>query len=352
MLGSPRIVAIDDDERHLAGLADCLNRRGVACLRIRFTGNPAGIVACPDVRIVFADLHLVTGNQSDQQMFSTIGGLLRDTIKPRGPYFIILWTRYPERAAALRDFLDRLGMDGPTPFDVLPLGKEDHLDSEGGIKDDGALIEAIEMITRQLPQLAALFDWEGSVLGATGQTVSSILELAAAEGRARRAAELGSVLSRLAVEAVGAKNVDTDRFRAVNEALLPILADRIANHRSVAQEEAIWDEALQSAAGVPDLLLDKAARLNTLIHIDEGSTATGAEPGAVVRIPKRYLRRFAGWFGLSEQDAASGSFAASIPAARMTSAAGCWSSVRQFVTTLRPNRELSPSILGLISRRS
>ena len=65
MLGSPRIVAIDDQEEHLAGLADCLNRNGVACLQIRFTGDPTEIPACPDVRVIFADLQLVPGPRSD-----------------------------------------------------------------------------------------------------------------------------------------------------------------------------------------------------------------------------------------------------------------------------------------------
>ena len=99
MFGSPRIVAIDDDRDHLVGLADSLNRRGVACLRIHFTGDPTEIEACPDVRIIFADLHLGMGSPSDHKAnFSMIGGLLRKTIKPCGPYFIILWTQFPEQA--------------------------------------------------------------------------------------------------------------------------------------------------------------------------------------------------------------------------------------------------------------
>ena len=316
MLASPRIVAIDDVQEHLNGLADCLNRQGVSCLRVHFTGDPTRITACPDVRIVFADLHLGMGNPSDHMTnFGMIDGLLRDTIKPRGPFFIILWTEFDEEAAALRDFLYRRPT-GPKPFDVLPLGKGDHLDLDGNIRDDGALMEAIETITRQSPQLATLLDWEGNVLRATGQTVSSILEMAAEEGGEQQAGELGRILSRLAVEAVGVENVDRDRFRAVNEALLPILADRIASYRPVAWEEAIWSAALEPAASLPNLTLDKAARLNSLIHIDQSSSFNGTEPGVVVPIPKRYLRRFARCFGLSEQDAAVGEFRCKYPRPR------------------------------------
>ena len=122
MWGSPRIIAIDDDPHHLRGLVDCLNRHGTACRQIHFTGDPSGVRACPDVRIIFADLHLGMGTPSDHKSnFSMIGGLLQNTIKPSGPYFITLWTQFPEQAEALRTFLDRLDTDVTKPFDVLSL---------------------------------------------------------------------------------------------------------------------------------------------------------------------------------------------------------------------------------------
>ena len=252
MLGSPRIIAIDDQPDHLQGLADCLNQQGIACLRIHFTGDPADVQVCPDVRIIFADLHLGMGSPSDHKSnFSMIGGLLRDTIKPSGPYFIILWTQFPEQAEALRTFLDRPDTDVAKPFDVQPLAKADHLDPHGRVKDEEVLIEAIKGIVGDSPQLASLFDWEGWVLAATGRTVSSILDLAAAEGTAERAKEVGKILSRLAIEAVGANNVETDPFRAVNEALLPILADRMSALRSGVPQQEIWSKALEPVAGLP-----------------------------------------------------------------------------------------------------
>ena len=309
MLGSPRIIAIDDQPDHLQGLADCLNQQGIACLRIHFTGDPADVQVCPDVRIIFADLHLGMGSPSDHKSnFSMIGGLLRDTIKPSGPYFIILWTQFPEQAEALRTFLDRPDTDVAKPFDVQPLAKADHLDPHGRVKDEEVLIEAIKGIVGDSPQLASLFDWEGWVLAATGRTVSSILDLAAAEGTAERAKEVGKILSRLAIEAVGANNVETDPFRAVNEALLPILADRISALRSGVPQQEIWSKALEPVAGLPGLSLENAARLNSLVHIAEPETAAAAERGVVVCLPRRYRRRFDRCFGLSEQDAAAKEF--------------------------------------------
>ena len=309
MLGSPRIIAIDDERDHLLGLADCLNQQGIACLRMHFTADPTDITVCPDVRIIFADLHLGMGSPSDHKSnFSMIGGLLRDTIQPSGPYFIILWTRFPEQAKELRVFLDRLDTDVSKPFDVQSLDKANHLGPDGRVRDEEALIEAIKGIVRNSPQLAALFDWEGRVLGSTGRTVSSILDLATAEGTAQRANEVGRILSRLAIEAVGASNVETDAFRAVNEALLPILADRISALRSGVPQQDIWSEALEPVAGLPSLSLENAARLNSLVHVAEADTVAGTERGVVVGLPKRYLRRFDRCFGITQQDAAAREF--------------------------------------------
>ena len=43
MYTSPRVIAIDDDTRHLSGLVTGLNSHGVACLSIHFTNEPIRI---------------------------------------------------------------------------------------------------------------------------------------------------------------------------------------------------------------------------------------------------------------------------------------------------------------------
>ena len=307
-MASPRIVVIDDDPEHLRGLADCLNQQGFACLRVHFTGDPADVKVCPDVRRIFADLHLGMGNPSDHMTnFSMIGGLLQDSIQPSGPYVIILWTQFPEQADELRVFLERLGTDVARPFDVRPLAKADHL-ANGHVKDQDALVNAIDGIVRDSPQLAAMFDWEARVLGATGRTVSSILELAGTAGMAQRGKEVGRILTRLAIEAVGENNVNGDRFRAVNEALLPILADRISALRSSAPDQKPWSQALEPIAGLPGLSLDNAARLNSLVHIADADETDATERGVVVGLPGRYQRRFERCFGIGEVEAAANEF--------------------------------------------
>ena len=78
-LTAPRIIAIDDDEKHLEGLVQGLNRYGAACLPVHFTGE-AAIAPCSQVRLIFADLHLADSPPGDhKQDFSTIGGLIEES---------------------------------------------------------------------------------------------------------------------------------------------------------------------------------------------------------------------------------------------------------------------------------
>ena len=306
MLGSPRIIAIDDQAEHLSGLANCLNRNGVACLQIHFTGDPGGIKACPDVRIIFADLHLGSGAPSDHTTdFSTLGGLINYTIRPTGPYLIVLWTQYPRQAPALRDFLDqRLGEGVTKPFDVCPLPKSDHMDNEGNIIDE-KLMEAVCEIVRGLPQLGALFEWEGQVLGAAGQTVSSILEMVSGEDREKRARKVGKILGRLAREAVGKDHVDKDRFYAVNDALLPILADRVATIPSGKIDRDLWERAFKIPEKLKMGSVSRAARLNRLVHIADGEGVRATERGVVVPLPSSYRHEFDDYFLIAEDNAAT-----------------------------------------------
>ncbi|WP_419857173.1 hypothetical protein [Candidatus Palauibacter irciniicola] len=309
MLGSPQVIAIDDREDHLAGLANCLNQNGVACLQIHFSEDHTGIHACPDVRIIFADLHLVPGTASDHTAdFAVIGGLLENTIRPTGPYYVVLWTQYPEQAPALHEFLDeRLGGGVTKPFDVCPLPKSDHIDQDGNIADE-PLMEAIYSIVRGLPQVGALFDWEGQVLGAAGRTVSSILALASQGDGDGRADRLGRILGRLAVEAVGREHVERDRFRAINDALLPILADRVAEMGMEALDQQLWDEALTMPETAVMSSVERAARLNRLVHIADPDGISATERGAVVLLPESYRDGFQDYFGLAEPQAAEKQF--------------------------------------------
>ena len=305
MLPPPRIIAIDDELEHLEDLTRGLNRYGSACLPIHFTGDAANIPACPHVRVVFADLHLNPGPQGEHvQHFGTLGGLIEETIKPSGPYIIVLWTQYPDQAQNLLDFLTERLQHAPKPFAVHPLDKNHHLVLEDREKGAESIVAAIEEIVSEHPQVRALLNWEERVLGAAADTVSSIMELAefAREG-VTPGEEVGRLLASMAVEAVGRKHVDEDRFRAVNEALLAFLGDRVASMRSREGENAVWQTAFGDAK--PQLSLDEAAKLNRLLHIASSNPDNDStERGTVINLPEQFCgEMFTRIFGLDPEEA-------------------------------------------------
>ena len=309
-LPAPRVVVIDDELKHLDGLTRGLNWYGTACLPIHYTGKMADIPPCPHVRVIFADLHLRSGPPGDYpQDFSVIGGLLEDEIKPSGPYLIVLWTMFPEQADHLRDYL-KVGLQGvPKPFAVQALNKNDYLDPQGGVQNPESLVQAIRRIVVEQPQIGALLNWEERVLGAAANAVSSIMELAeSAAEDVRPGEEVGRLLVSLAVAAVGEEHAGEDRFRAVNEGLLPILGDRIASMRSREADNTLWQDALGEVGTGQGLFQDEAARLNRLLHIAPPD-GDGTERGVVIALPEEFSgEAFAETFDLTPEVAAEKQF--------------------------------------------
>ena len=308
MLPAPRVVVIDDEPAHLEGLTRGLNQYGTACLPVHYTGETETISPCPSVRVVFADLHLSGGPPADHaQDFSTIGGLLEGTIRPSGPYLIVLWTMYPDQADHLLDFLkDRL-RKVPKPFAVYALDKNDHLDPRGAVKDPKSLADAIRQVVSKQPQIGALLNWEERVLEAAADTVSSIMTLAeSAVGNSGK--EVGRLLTCLALAAIGEQHAREDLFRAVNEGLLPILGDRIASLRSREADNELWKTALARVKAEIKLSRDEAARLNQLLHIAP-SDGDGSERGSVILLPDEFVgEAFTKTFELSAEEAAKNQF--------------------------------------------
>jgi len=313
MLSTTRIIAIDDEREHLSSLMEGLAQYGAACLPIYFNGNVMDIPPCPHARIIFADLHLIGGAQSHDHKkdFGAIGGLIEDTIKPSGPYFIILWTRYADKANLLHDFLkERLG-DMPKPLIVCALDKNEHLDlEEGNIKNPLLLVESIKDAVSKQPQVAALLNWEERISDAASNTVSSILKLGSVADAENE--ELDKLLGNLASAAVGENRVTDDHFRSVNNALLPILADRIASIKSQDDNtnSELWQAAFAKSATKEKLTPGKIAKLNHWLHIDDSEDkGMSTERGAVISLLKMCREdKFKEIFGLAQDEAAKQEF--------------------------------------------
>ena len=283
-----------------------LNQYGFSCLQVHFTGDMEGIDPCSHVRVIFADLHLGAGPVSDHARdFAIIGGFIEETVKPSGPYFIVLWTMYPEQAASLQENLEERLQAVTKPFAVLPLNKSDHLDGKGNVKSIKKLVEAIKSIVETQPQIAALFNWEERVSEAVADTVASIFRMV---GDGDRSQEVGRLLAQLAVAAAGKGRVEQDRFQAVNEALLPILVDHIASLRLRDKDDETWKAAFTRDNIKEKLSLEEKAKLNRRIHIDSTEANQGADRGAVIALPDEFSNIFDQTFSLTQEDAAENQF--------------------------------------------
>ncbi len=75
--------------------------------------------------------------------FSVIGALLEEAIRPSGPYLMVLWTIHPDQAPALRTFLGERLRDVAKRVNVLPLGKAEHLDGDGKVRNEPRLARTI-----------------------------------------------------------------------------------------------------------------------------------------------------------------------------------------------------------------
>ena len=299
---APRIIVIDDEKEDLHKLTEGINRYGAACLPFHYPDDTEHIRPCPHVRVIFADLHLdetgASGN--DKKHFGVIGGLISETIRPSGPYLLILWTKYAGKASSLRQFLDQRLKRTPAPKPLAVKAIDKKILFEDPSEDDPNIEKLVEEITNsfnQFPQIAALLSWEEMVLDAAGDTVSSIF------GLVENNEQVSEILAHLAVGAVGRDHVENDRFHAVNEALLPILTDRIAA-ATRKDDQGIWQRAFDMSDIASSLSLEKAARLNRLVQIDP-ATDNGARNGSVIALPDKFLKKnFEKQFGLKQQEAA------------------------------------------------
>ena len=351
ILPRPQVVAIDDEPEHLDGLVKGLALCGVASLPVLYRSESEEVRACPHVRVIFADLHLGVGTPSDHtQDFSTIGGLLEDRIQPTGPYMIVLWTRFADQARRLEEFLRRVKRV-PAPFAVRALDKSEFLDEHGRLKNAASLVRAVERCVREEPQLGALLNWEGRVLDAAAESVASIAELARTNDTPTKNG-LGGVLRSLAAAGVGKSRVSDAPFRGVNDALVPILADRIAFLESLADEDDLWREAIGVRENGQELDEAGSARLNRLLHIDsavrENREQNGGRSSHCLRSIRETRSNMRSICVRNRRRA--NNFDTSSQGGTTAPCDGCWYRRRRRVTTRRDIRDLYHSFLALTCR--
>lgn len=307
-LPKPRVVAIDDELHALDAISDALNSTGAACLKLHYSGNIPPEISLDQTRVLFMDLHLSGPAGTQSQNFSTIGGILRDVLpRENGPFVLIIWTIFPNQVDGLMEFLYERLHETPfaIPAHIATLSKIDHI-RENRIVNREGLIETINNAIEANPHVAALVNWEARATEAASDTIAAVLDLVGPDKRmpGDLRSELERLLNALATVAVGASNVGKDRFAAVNEALVPILYDRISRLKVNTEDEKLWATAISKPGSNAKLSPSEAAKLNSMLHVEfDTDSATASDRGIVLECPDELItvERFKEVFGVKPE---------------------------------------------------
>lgn len=302
MFASPRYVVIDDKKNHLQAIVEAFQSLGTPCVGVHYQSEHD-----PDpkyfsgVRCLFMDLHLNdSGASSDsKQHFATIASILRAVISPDGgPYALFLWTEHAQHSQKLSEYLDsRLNDDESfaRPVAVLALDKNKYIEPNTGTPTSvDKLSAAIRENVENIPQLAALMEWELSVLGGVNKTLAALADLVPSSKKNSNdyPDSLDATMSILAAEAVGKNNVGVNPKGALSECLAPILQDRLLYQISNDESE-VWTKAVTKFKD-PNAEVDKEQipQINRMLHFSTGDL-TASRPtdwGAVIEFPNLCLK--------------------------------------------------------------
>lgn len=303
IFAAPRFVVVDDKADHLKAIVDVFQTLGSSCVAVHFDPKKdLDVSIFSGVRVLFMDLHLVDGAATTDQKrhYANIASLLEQCLSASGgPYILVIWTEHPQHRDELRDYLDKaLDPEKPylNPLAVLALKKDQFIDTSNGVtKNAPELQDAILAAVHENPQLAALLTWEADVLSAAGQTLSALQALVPAASRSSAAypGALNNLLSLLAREAVGKGNVNADPRTALNNILVPLLADRVLNATIPQAAKDMWKKAVTRAEDddLPKADPASAAKINRMLHIalPDVETIHPEAWGAIVEMPKGWL---------------------------------------------------------------
>ncbi len=271
-------------------LVDALQGAGVPCLGVRYT-DEAGVEArfLSGARVLFLDLHLTTGAPaSDIAVPAGIITTILEEAMQEGlaPYIVVLWTKHPDQKVAFEEYLFDNLAPGKRPLKVVGLDKNPFLAANTGTK----LLDAVTQSICADPRLNVLLQWEREVLSAASRTVGSVVRMVPDLKRTETdfSSDLDRVLSVLAREALGVTHAAADPRTALNNALAPILLDRLANMEISAQDAKVWQKGLTRISEEGLGAQEDAAPLNSMLHIalPQSEHMTSGGRGVVTLVPK------------------------------------------------------------------
>jgi hypothetical protein len=275
MIYPASIIAVDDTDRELEAIVRALRLLDAACLPILVTATRPNVAApLSGVRLVFFDINYLPGVSGNTAIFEIAATVLCGVLaKDNGPYVLITWTSKTDLHEEFMAFLAKEVPDLPPPAVTACLAKEKFVlagdESGTGVHGGPSLQEEIQSVLCRHTEVAALLLWEMSARRAAGDVVSSLLGLLNRDDRfsGRCGPGLRGLLTHIAQRAVGVGQVANNRKAAINEALVPILFDRLMHQTPSGEDAGVWPLAIPLTHPSPHITAEQAAKLNSLNHI-------------------------------------------------------------------------------------
>lgn len=304
------IVLIDDDQKELDDLNKAFLLAGLPCFPVKYEIDPdndTGIdhlnIDTSHVRVIAIDLNLnELPNIEATAFYPSIESVLRK-INPQCPYLLLFWTKNSDIAGEVIELLkERSSSEILAPIQYGNLDKAEFLDQPDKLSN------SIKNEIDQVKVFKSLLLWEERVAKAVSQSVSELYDLSLEDEITwdfdKTSENFSQIISHIAHESVGKKNVVSNTNFAIESGLLPVIEDRLLRIQWGQEEDlnTAWETCLPNLGRNLKLLSEKASTgLNSFYSIEELSSEHPSDSrGVFVKIPNDFLEdtaKCAGLFG-------------------------------------------------------
>ena len=280
------IILVDDDQNYLDQLNRAFALSGQPCLPILYDrndpDNETGIDHITSdtkhARIIALDINLreSQNTQDAKILYPTIEKVL-EKLNPIGPYYLIFWSKYKELPNGIIDLLSNRSKEiitAPIGWGFLDKTDFQNLDSSNELKDK--LIEIIG----EVKIFKLLLEWEDRTSRAASHTLSELYKIAATSHDKgwkinETKEKLTTLLTHIAHESVGHKNVKDAANHAVETGLMSILEDNLLSMTSDSDIQRLnneWTICLNNLGdrkSLDSLSEEDISNLNTFYNLEE-----------------------------------------------------------------------------------
>lgn len=166
-----RIVIIDDDINEALPLIHVLSKHKVSASY--FDGKLVNLPSEPfnDIRMIFLDIELGTGGQSDKSKVSAVKATLKRIMgEEKYPYILIAWTKHIELVELVKE-----GIKHNPPIITIVLEKADYKNDDGRF-DLEKIMDKLQDDLKEIDFIKVLIDWENTVNSSAGKTIGEFAQ--------------------------------------------------------------------------------------------------------------------------------------------------------------------------------